>query len=216
MNLILLGAPGSGKGTQAKKIAEKYNIPQISTGDILRKAVKDKTSLGLRANEYMNKGLLVPDTVVVDIIKERIEEEDCKYGFILDGFPRTLSQAEVLNSILEIKRKKIDAVISLEVDDSSLVKRLSGRRICKQCGRGYHINFQPPVKEGICDKCGGELYQRDDDKEETILNRLNVYKNQTASLKDYYKNKENLCLINGEGEMGTVFNTLINCIDKKR
>ncbi|MBI4651438.1 adenylate kinase [Candidatus Desantisbacteria bacterium] len=214
MNLILLGAPGSGKGTQAKKIGVRYNIPQVSTGDILREAVSNKTALGLKAQEYMNTGLLVPDNVVIDIIKERIEKKDCGNGFILDGFPRTLSQAEELNKILELQRKKIEAVISFEVNDKILIKRLSGRRICRKCGRGYHVDFQPPKKDGICDVCQGELYQRQDDKEETIINRLKVYKEQTESLKDYYNNKKILKTVNGEADMDCIFTSLTGYLDE--
>ncbi|MBI5206609.1 MAG: adenylate kinase [Candidatus Firestonebacteria bacterium] len=215
MNLILLGAPGSGKGTQGQKIGIKYSIPQISTGDILRESVKRKTALGIQAKQFMDKGLLVPDEVVVNIIRERIEKEDCNNGFILDGFPRTLSQAEVLSNILESQNRKIDRVVSLEVKDDVLIKRLSGRRICKLCGVGYHIDFKPSRKPNICDVCNGELYQRDDDKEETIKKRLKVYHEQTSCLKDYYNSKGNLRIINGNGDMDEIFNSLIKKINGK-
>ncbi|MBI5417240.1 adenylate kinase [Candidatus Poribacteria bacterium] len=213
MNLILLGAPGSGKGTQAKKISGRYNIPQISTGDILREAVKGKTSLGQKAQDFMDKGMLVPDEVVVNIIKERIEKKDCENGFILDGFPRTIAQAEILNSILEQQHKKIDSVISLDVSNGTLIKRLSGRRTCRQCGRGYHVDFQPSKKSGLCDSCQGELYQRDDDKEETIIKRLKVYKDQTSSLKDYYKDRVSFWNIDGESDIEHIFSALIKNIE---
>lgn len=172
MNIIMLGPPGAGKGTQAKMLVEKFGIPQISTGDMLRAAVAEGTELGKKAKEYMDKGQLVPDEVVIGIVEERLKKSDCEKGFILDGFPRTVPQAEALDKILEKMGKKIDYVINIVVPDVEILKRLTGRRTCKQCGAMYHVIYNPPKQEGVCDKCGGELYQRDDDKEETIKNRL--------------------------------------------
>ncbi|MBE0576333.1 MAG: adenylate kinase [Desulfuromonadales bacterium] len=187
MKLILLGPPGAGKGTQAKMLVEEFSIPQISTGDILRAAVKDGTPMGKKAKEYMNTGGLVPDEVVVGIVRDRLQEEDCNNGFILDGFPRTVAQADALQASLQEMSKELDRVISLEVDAEALVERLTGRRTCKECGRGYHVKFDPPREAGICDVCGGTLFQRDDDQEETIRKRLQVYSEQTAPLISYYR-----------------------------
>jgi adenylate kinase len=187
MKLILLGPPGAGKGTQAKMLTEKFSIPQISTGDILRAAVKDGTAMGLKAKEHMNAGGLVPDEVVVGIVRDRLQEDDCNNGFILDGFPRTVAQADALQISLQEMGKELDRVISLEVDTEALVERLTGRRMCKECGRGYHVKFDPPRETGICDSCGGELFQREDDQEETIRKRLQVYADQTAPLISYYR-----------------------------
>jgi len=187
MKLILLGPPGAGKGTQAKMLTEEYSIPQISTGDILRAAVKDGTAMGLKAKEYMNAGGLVPDEVVVGIVRDRLQEADCKNGFILDGFPRTVAQADALQDSLQEMNKELDRVISLEVDAEALVARLTGRRTCKQCGRGYHVSFDPSRQADVCDICGGLLIQRDDDQEETIRKRLQVYAEQTSPLISYYR-----------------------------
>jgi adenylate kinase len=187
MKLILLGPPGAGKGTQAKMLTEKYSIPQISTGDILRAAVKDGTPMGQKAKEFMNAGGLVPDEVVVGIVRDRLQEADCNNGFILDGFPRTVAQADALQASLHGMSKELDRVISLEVDAEALVERLTGRRTCKDCGRGYHVKFEPSREVGICDACGGSLFQRDDDQEETIRKRLQVYADQTAPLINYYR-----------------------------
>lgn len=187
MKLILLGPPGAGKGTQAKMLTEKFSIPQISTGDILRAAVKDGTAMGQKAKKHMNAGGLVPDEVVVGIVRDRLQEDDCNNGFILDGFPRTVAQADALQTSLQEMGKELDRVISLEVDTEALVERLTGRRMCKKCGRGYHVKFDPPRKAGICDTCSGELFQREDDQEETIRKRLQVYADQTAPLISYYR-----------------------------
>lgn len=205
MNIILLGPPGCGKGTQAKMLTEKYKIPQVSTGDILRESVKNETPLGLQAKSYMDSGKLVPDGVVIGIIQERLRKPDCQSGFILDGFPRTVVQAQALDNTLGTMQQKIEHVISITVDDEQLLGRLTGRRTCRSCGAMFHVLFNPPKKEGCCDVCSGELYQRDDDKEETILNRLNVYKQQTAPLIDYYQNKGWLRTINGIGEIEDIF-----------
>jgi adenylate kinase len=197
MKLILLGPPGAGKGTQAKMLTEAFSIPQISTGDILRAAVKDATPMGLKAKEYMDAGGLVPDEVVVGIVRDRLQEEDCINGFILDGFPRTVAQADALQSSLVEMNKELDHVISLDVDAESLVERLTGRRTCKECGRGYHVKFDPPREAGVCEACGGELFQRDDDQEETIRTRLQVYADQTSPLIRYYRDAGVLIELDG-------------------
>jgi adenylate kinase len=197
MVIILLGAPGSGKGTQSKILVEKLNIPQLSTGDMLREAVKAGTKLGLEAKSYMDQGALVPDSVVLGLINERIQKSDCKNGFILDGFPRTIAQADGLSNLLKAVGKKINYVIALDVNEDALVERLTGRRICKNCGESYHIKFKQPKVEGVCDLCGGELFQRDDDKEEVIRKRMSVYRNQTEPLMQYYKNQGCFFLIDG-------------------
>lgn len=205
MNLILLGAPGSGKGTQAKFLVRKYSIPQISTGDILREEVKSGTVLGLKAKEYMDKGRLVPDEVVVGMVEERVKKGDCTTGFILDGFPRTVAQADALEGTLQRMKKALSRVILVNVDEDELVKRLTGRRVCEKCGAGYHVIFDPPKQEGVCDKCQGKLYQRDDDKESTIRNRLKVYNNQTAPLIEYYQKKQLLSMVDGMGSIEEIF-----------
>jgi len=205
MNIILLGPPGAGKGTQAKMLIDEYQIPQISTGDILRAAVKEGTRLGKEAKSYMDKGELVPDSVVIGIVEERIQEPDCKKGYMLDGFPRTVPQAEALDDMLGKLSAQIDHVVSIEVANEELVKRLTGRRTCRECGAGYHVMFDPPKVEGICDKCGGELYQRDDDNEETVSSRLNVYESQTLPLIDYYKVKGKIRPIDGVGDIKEIF-----------
>jgi len=201
MNLILLGPPGCGKGTQAKMLIDAYHIPQISTGDILREAVKRGAPLGLEAKTHMDQGLLVPDSLVIKIIEERLREADCKRGFILDGFPRTTAQAEALEATLSTLGIRLEHVFSIEVGDEELIKRLTGRRICRQCGESYHIIFNPSKKEGVCDSCQGELYQRDDDKEKTIRNRLKVYQTQTAPLITFYRGKDILRAIDGIGSI---------------
>ncbi|MBW1838415.1 MAG: adenylate kinase [Deltaproteobacteria bacterium] len=201
MNLILLGPPGCGKGTQAKMLIDAYHIPQISTGDILREAVKRGSPLGLEAKTHMDQGSLVPDSLVIKIIEERLREADCKRGFILDGFPRTTAQAEALEATLSNLGLRLEHVFSIEVGDEELIKRLTGRRICRQCGESYHIIFNPSKKEGVCDSCQGELYQRDDDKEKTIRNRLKVYQTQTAPLITFYRGKDILRAIDGIGSI---------------
>jgi adenylate kinase len=212
MNLILLGPPGAGKGTQAKMMIDKYQIPQISTGDILRAALKERTPLGLKAKEYMDKGLLVPDEVVIDIIRERLKEPDCRNGYILDGFPRTVAQAQALDKVLADMHSAIDHVISIEVDKGELIKRLTGRRTCRQCGRGYHVIFDPPLNKDLCDKCQGELYQRDDDNEDTVRNRLDVYDSQTFPLIQYYKEKNLLRSIEGQGSIQQIFDRIVGVL----
>lgn len=199
MNLILFGPPGAGKGTQAQFIVELYGIPQISTGDMLRAAVRARTELGNKAKEIMDAGGLVPDDLVLGIVKDRLAQSDCVKGFILDGFPRTIPQADSLRNVLAGINKKIDHVISLEVEYPEIIQRLSGRRACSACGRGYHVAYDPPNITDVCDICGGALKQRDDDQEATVRNRLNVYDQQTAPLKDYYENAGLLRHINGSG-----------------
>lgn len=205
MNIILLGPPGAGKGTQAKMLIDTYGIPQISTGDMLRAAVKNQTQLGLEAKKFMDSGQLVPDSVVIGLAKDRIAQPDCTKGFMLDGFPRTVPQAEALDKVLADMSKKIDHVISIEVANSELMGRLTGRRTCKACGQGFHVMFDPPKAAGKCDKCGGELFQRDDDNEATVGNRLNVYDAQTKPLIDYYQAKSLLRPIDGVGAITDIF-----------
>ncbi len=197
MKLILLGAPGAGKGTQAEFISQKYNIPTISTGNIIRAALKNQTEMGLVAKKYIEAGELVPDDVVIGIIKERLGEDDCQNGFILDGFPRTIPQAEALDNMGFL----IDTVLSLEVADSEIVNRMSGRRVCLSCGQSYHVQYKKPQKDGVCDVCGAELVIRNDDKPETVLNRLNVYHEQTEPLKNYYQEKGILVSVDGKSSV---------------
>lgn len=201
MNIILLGPPGAGKGTQAKILVKQFCIPQISTGDILREAVKEQTPMGIKAKGFMDAGALVPDEVVVGIVRERLSRDDCKKGFILDGFPRTVAQADALNIMLQAMSLSVDHVILVDVARSELLKRLTGRRACRGCGRGYHVEFDPSKLSGICDECGGELFQRDDDKAETISKRLDVYELQTAPLIDYYQSQGILRIISGIGSI---------------
>lgn len=202
--MVLLGPPGCGKGTQAKILIETYGIPQIATGDILREALSQKTPLGLEAQTYMDKGLLVPDHLVIKIIEGRLQKGDCAGGFILDGFPRTLGQAEALETTLAAMNQQIEHVLSIEVEEGELIRRLTGRRICRKCGESYHLIFNPPRQEGQCDSCRGELYQRDDDKEETIKKRLNVYQAQTAPLISFYQKKGTVRSISGTGSIDAI------------
>lgn len=204
MNLILLGPPGAGKGTQAQYLVEKYAIPQISTGDMLRAAVKEGTPMGLQAKACMDAGDLVSDEVVIGIVRERLQKDDCSQGFILDGFPRTVPQADALSATLKQLNKKIDAVLSLTVNIDALVERLAGRRTCSACGAGYHLLYDPPCEAGVCDKCGASLLQRDDDKEETVRNRMQVYAQQTLPLVEYYKEAGKLHEISGTDSIEVV------------
>ncbi len=204
MRMILLGGPGAGKGTQAKKIVDRLGIPQVSTGDMLRAAVGNQTELGVEAKKYMDAGKLVPDSVVIGLIDERLDADDAKKGFILDGFPRTIAQAEALGELLEKKDMNLDKVISIDVPDNDLVERLSGRLTCRACGAMMHRLFSPPKVDGKCDKCGGELYQRDDDKEETIRQRLKTYHDQTAPLIDFYKGQSMLTEVSGQGSIDEI------------
>lgn len=205
MKIIMLGAPGAGKGTQAKMIADKYGVPHISTGDIFRANIKNGTELGMEAKKYMDQGLLVPDELTVRILLDRVAQDDCKNGYVLDGFPRTIPQAEVLDSELTKLGDHIDYAINLDVPDENIVKRMSGRRACLTCGATYHIEHVPPKKEGICDVCGSELVLRDDDKPETVKNRLNVYHEQTQPLIDFYTEKGVLKTVDGTVPMEEVF-----------
>ena len=205
LRTILLGAPGAGKGTQASRIVEKYNIPHISTGDIFRDNIKRQTELGKRAQEYMNKGELVPDDLTCEIATTRLLEDDCVNGFLLDGFPRTVYQAEKLEEFLEAHGQELDKVINMDVDQEALIARLTGRRVCKNCGASFHVINIPPKEEGICDVCGSPLVQRDDDSEETARNRLAVYAEQTMPLIDFYRDRGTLVEIDGEGDPEKVF-----------
>ncbi|MEI3412685.1 MAG: adenylate kinase [Blautia sp.] len=209
MKIIMLGAPGAGKGTQAKMIAEKYGIPHISTGDIFRYNIKNGTELGKEAKKYMDQGLLVPDELTVKILLDRVAKNDCKNGYVLDGFPRTIPQAEVLEEALTKLGDRIDYAINVEVPDENIVKRMGGRRACVNCGATYHIEHVPPKKEGICDNCGSELILRDDDKPETVKNRLSVYHKQTQPLIDFYNGKGVLRTVDGTVDMKDVFNAIV-------
>ncbi|NLY78300.1 MAG: adenylate kinase [Tissierellia bacterium] len=213
MRLILLGPPGVGKGTQAAAIIEKYSIPHISTGDIFRANIKGKTELGKKVEEYMNKGLLVPDDLVVSIVKDRIVKDDCKDGFLLDGFPRTVAQAEALDEELSKMSLVIDKVINIEAEKDILIERAIGRRICKDCGATYHVKFSPAKQDGICDKCGGELYQRKDDTLDTVEKRIEVYLEQTKPLIDYYAKKGLLLNVDGTKDKKEVFNDIVKALE---
>lgn len=213
MNIILLGPPGAGKGTQAKKIQEHYKFPHISTGDILRENINNNTTLGLKAKSYMSRGELVPDELLITIIKDRLSKKDCQNGFMFDGYPRTIPQADALQMILTESGEMVDAVLNIFVDDEELIKRLSGRRMCK-CGASYHVIFNPPAQEDVCNVCKGILYQRDDDKSETIRNRLNVYKKQTQPLINYYANKKILKTIDGSKDILQIFEEIKEVLDK--
>lgn len=208
MNLVLMGLPGAGKGTQAERIVEEYNIPHISTGDMFRAAMKEETELGLKAKSFMDQGQLVPDEVTIGIVRERLEKEDCQNGFLLDGFPRTVPQAEALEDLMNQLGRTLDYVINIDVDQSILLERLTGRRICKECGSTYHLVFNPPAKEGVCDKCGGELYQRADDNAETVGNRLEVNIKQAKPLLDFYESKGYLRNIDGQQAIDIVFSDI--------
>ncbi len=212
MNILFMGPPGAGKGTQAEKIIAEFNIPHISTGDAFRLAMKEETPLGLKAKEYVDQGLLVPDEITNGIVKERLAQSDCDQGFLLDGFPRTLQQAEALDGMLQELGRSIDHVVNLKVDRGFLLARLTGRRICKTCGTTYHVMFNPPKLEGICDKDGGELYQRSDDTEAKVGTRLDEYTSKTAPLLDYYSGKGLLREVDGEKDINVVTNEIIACL----
>lgn len=213
MKIIMLGAPGAGKGTQAKKIAEKYSIPHISTGDIFRANIKEGTELGKKAKEYMDKGALVPDELVCDLVVDRISQEDAKNGYVLDGFPRTIPQAEALDAALTKIGEKVDYAIDVDVPDDNIINRMSGRRACVACGGTYHIEFNPTKVEGVCDACGGQLILRDDDQPETVKNRLKVYHEQTQPLIEYYTKKDILKSVDGIQDMSKVFDSIVGILE---
>lgn len=212
MKVIMLGAPGAGKGTQAKQIADKYSIPHISTGDIFRANIKNGTELGKKAKTYMDQGLLVPDELVVELVADRIQQDDCKNGFVLDGFPRTIPQAEALDAALEKINEKMDYAIDVDVPDENIIKRMSGRRACLSCGATYHIVSIPTKVEGLCDRCGNPVVLRDDDKPETVKKRLEVYHEQTQPLIDYYKKQDILRTVNGVQPMEDVFKAIVEIL----
>lgn len=205
MNIVLLGPPGAGKGTQAIRISAHFDVPHISTGDIFRRAVAEETALGLKAKEFMNRGELVPDDVVIGIVRERLEEPDCEAGFLLDGFPRTVTQAEALADALTASGRVLDKVLNIEVDRDELLRRLTGRRTCRGCGKVYHMIFDPPKVDEVCDACGGALWQREDDSEETVLNRLKVYEAQSAPLVEFYQSRGLLVSVDGRQPVEEVF-----------
>ena len=212
MKIIMLGAPGAGKGTQAKMISEKYGLPHVSTGDIFRANIKNGTELGMEAKKYMDAGQLVPDELTVKILLDRVAEDDCKNGYVLDGFPRTIHQAEVLEDALNKLNDKIDYAINVDVPDENIISRMSGRRACVNCGATYHIQYAPTKVEGICDKCGSELILRDDDKPETVKNRLDVYHKQTQPLIDFYSARNILKEVDGTVSMNEVFESIISIL----
>ncbi|QUH19897.1 adenylate kinase [Alkaliphilus sp. B6464] len=212
MRLILLGPPGAGKGTQAAAIVEKYNIPHISTGDIFRYNIKQGTELGKKAKGYMDQGLLVPDEVVVEIVEDRLKQEDCTGGFLLDGFPRTVVQAEALDKVLANMDGALDRVINIEVDKGILVERAVGRRICRECGATFHVKYNPSIKGENCDQCGGNLYQRDDDNEETVTKRIEVYLKETTPLIEYYNKQDKLVTIDGDRKISVVFEDIVTSL----
>lgn len=215
LRLILLGPPGAGKGTQAVNIVKKYNIPHISTGDMFRKNIKEGTDLGIKAKEYIDKGLLVPDELTVAIVKDRLSEKDCQEGFLLDGFPRTVNQADALDIELKNLNYELDHVINIDVEKEELINRAVGRRVCKDCGATYHIKFNPPKKENICDVCGGELIQRKDDTVETVTKRIEVYLEQTEPLIDYYGKKGILINIDGKQDIDKVFEDIVTALGRE-
>ena len=213
MRMILLGAPGAGKGTQAKLICEKYNIPHLSTGDIFRMNISTKTPLGVEAKKYIDKGQLVPDSLTIQVVKDRLVEEDCRNGFLLDGFPRTVFQAEELSKFLESSNRRLDVVLLIDVPNEFIIERNIGRRICSSCGVSYHIKFHPSKESGSCDVCGGRLIQRNDDNEETVKERLNVYTNQTHPLIDYYQTNHTLSMVDGRDDILTVSKNISTILD---
>jgi adenylate kinase len=213
LRLVIMGPPGAGKGTQAAMIANRFSIPHVSTGDIFRKNLKEGTPLGLKAKEYMDKGLLVPDETVVAIVKDRLSEEDCQKGFLLDGFPRTVAQAGTLDEVLEEMDMEIDSVINIAVPKEVLIERAVGRRVCKNCGATYHVKYKSPSRPGLCDECDGELIQRDDDKEETVVKRIEVYLEQTQPLMDYYAKRGLLVNIDGGQGIAKVEEQIVKALE---
>lgn len=212
--IILLGPPASGKGTQAARLEDKLEIPHVASGDLFRYNLKNETELGLKAKTYMDKGELVPDDVTIAMVLDRLSREDCDDGALLDGFPRTIPQAEALDEALAEKGESIDLVLNIQVPEDVLIKRVTGRRLCRQCGASYHLEYKPPEEPGVCDKCGGELYQRDDDTEETARKRLEVYREQTQPLVDYYSDKDLLVNIDGDQSIDEVTESLLDAIEK--
>lgn len=212
LRIVLLGPPGAGKGTQATRIAQKYSIPHISTGDIFRKNVKEETALGKKAKEYMDKGMLVPDDLTIELVEDRLKSEDCKNGFLLDGFPRTVYQAEQFDKYLKSQGFVLNHVLDIEVEKEELLARLTGRRVCKSCGTTYHVKNMPPKKEGICDVCGGELYQRVDDSAETVENRIEIYLTQTKPLVEYFEKAGVLSHIDGAAGLESVFSSIVDVL----
>lgn len=216
LGIVLLGPPGVGKGTQGKLLQGQYNIPQISTGDFLREAVKNKTPLGTKANSFMTRGKLVPDDIMIGIIVDRLKESDCNNGFILDGFPRTIEQAKALDEILKNEGKEIKSVIYLQADEGEIVKRLSGRRICTACGEAFHVIFNPSLNAGFCDKCNGRLYQRDDDNEDVIQSRLKIYNDQTSPLIEFYEKKSLLWAVDSLGSIEEIYEKIVHAVGERR
>lgn len=208
MKIVLLGPPGAGKGTQAKSISNRYSIPHISTGDIFRKNISENTPLGIEAKSYMDNGQLVPDEVTINMVKDRLQQDDCKNGYLLDGFPRTVHQAEVLDNFLTEREESIDTALLIEVPKEFILERMTGRRVCPSCGASYHIKFNPPANDGKCDLCGSDVIQRKDDTEETVKERLDVYENQTQPLIDFYKNKKQLSVVDGTQAINEVFESI--------
>ncbi|ELC8417036.1 adenylate kinase [Clostridium perfringens] len=208
MKIVLLGPPGAGKGTQAKSISNRYSIPHISTGDIFRKNISENTPLGIEAKSYMDNGQLVPDEVTINMVKDRLQQDDCKNGYLLDGFPRTVHQAEALDNFLTEREESIDTALLIEVPKEFILERMTGRRVCPSCGASYHIKFNPPTNDGKCDLCGSDVIQRKDDTEETVKERLDVYEDQTQPLIDFYKNKKQLSVVDGTQAINEVFESI--------
>ena len=212
MKIVLLGPPGAGKGTQAKSISNRYSIPHISTGDIFRKNISEGTPLGIEAKGYIDKGQLVPDEVTINMVKDRLTWEDCKNGYLLDGFPRTVAQAEALEGFLADRNERLDTALSIEVPSSFILERMTGRRVCPSCGASYHVKFNPPTKAGVCDVCGSDIVQRKDDTEETVSERLEVYERQTQPLIDFYNNKNLLSTVDGTKAINEVFESICSIL----
>ena len=212
MKIVLLGPPGAGKGTQAKSISNRYSIPHISTGDIFRKNISEETPLGIEAKTYIDNGKLVPDEVTINMVKDRLTWEDCKNGYLLDGFPRTVAQAEALEGFLADRNEKLDTALSIEVPSSFILERMTGRRVCPSCGASYHVKFNPPTKDGVCDVCGSDIVQRKDDTEETVSERLEVYERQTQPLIDFYNNKNLLSTVDGTKAINEVFESICSIL----
>ncbi|WP_124040552.1 adenylate kinase [Clostridium perfringens] len=216
MKIVLLGPPGAGKGTQAKSISNRYSIPHISTGDIFRKNISENTPLGIEAKSYMDNGQLVPDEVTINMVKDRLQQDDCKNGYLLDGFPRTVHQAEALDNFLTEREESIDTALLIEVPKEFILERMTGRRVCPSCGASYHIKFNPPANDGKCDLCGSDVIQRKDDTEETVKERLDVYENQTQPLIDFYKNKKQLSVVDGTQAINEVFESICKILGSNK